>query len=85
MNWYKTATEIRKINEDWNVISIGPNTFQLRYKEIPIQDYTLAQQGNIKELNMYGMNFLQKVPRGTKLPLVIQMYSAGVDLGNELV
>jgi hypothetical protein len=85
MNWYKMATETRKINEDWNVISIGPNSFQLLYKEYPIQDYALTERGGIKELKTYGFNFVTKVPKGTKLPLIIQMYSAGVDLGNQLV
>jgi len=66
--------------ERWDVISLGNGLFQLRFDSIPIQDYRLKDRGDIKEVKFYGMNFLKNIPKGTKQPPILFMYSRAQDL-----
>lgn len=82
MNWYKIARD----EERWDVIALGNGIFQLRFdKVVPIMDYRLKDRGDIKEVKIYGMNFLKKVPRGTGTPVTAFLYGGAKNLINELV
>jgi hypothetical protein len=66
--------------ERWDVISLGNGLFQLRFDSIPILDYSLKDRGDIKEVKTYGLNFIKKVPKGTRLPPIMFLYSRPQDL-----
>ena len=79
MNWYKKANQ-------WGVKLVSKDVFQLTFNDVPILDYSIIEAGaNIKEIKVYGKNFLKNVPKGTPLPPILFLYSRAKDLRNELV
>lgn len=67
---------------NWNVISLGKGIFQLRYDNTPIEDFELIEGANIREVKLYGANFvnlLQKVEKQGKgelrPPVIMEMAS----------
>jgi len=61
------------------------NYFQMRFDDMPIMDYALADQGNIREIRTYGLNIFklvdqaQAVHKNVRWPMTIEMFSRAKD------
>jgi hypothetical protein len=80
MKIYHISQVNKPDKERWDVISLANGIFQLRFDRVPILDYSIKDRGDIKEVKTYGLNFIKNVPKGTRLPMVIFLYSRAQDL-----
>jgi hypothetical protein len=78
----KPDTSDTRSETNWNVIKSG-SVYQLRFNDIPIMDYALAQRGDIKEIKTYGYNFITKLPKDIKIPPIMFLYGRAENLERE--
>ena len=79
----------RQLHPDWNFEMLANGVFRASFQEKPILDYTLTKTGNgkydggIKEVQVYGRNYLPLIDQGIRAPLTIEFFSRAQDLLGE--